>query len=228
MSPARPLILAVALMLGGQPALAQDLSRYRAYVLESSLDSVLAASGARLADARTLHQRPATIQQLEWRAPYVDSRTTQADPVRGISFSFYNGTLYQLIVTYDRDRTQGLTNSDLVESLSAAYGLATLRSTTPGTSSGQQDVLSDKVVIARWETAEAMLTLLRGAYSPDVQLVLVSKPLSARATVAVLEATRQDALEAPQREVERREKAAGDADAERAKAREANKAAFRP
>jgi hypothetical protein len=94
MNSARPLVIAVGLILGGQLAFAQDMSRYRAYVLESSLDVVVLASGARAADAKTLHERPATIQQLEWRAPYADSRNTQADPVREISFTFYNDALY--------------------------------------------------------------------------------------------------------------------------------------
>ena len=125
MNSARPLVIAVGLILGGQLAFAQDMSRYRAYVLESSLDSVVAASGARATDARTLHERPAAIQQLEWRAPYVDSRNTLADPVRAISFTFYNDALYQVIVHYDRDRTEGLTNIDIVESLSATYGVPT-------------------------------------------------------------------------------------------------------
>jgi hypothetical protein len=107
MNSTRPLVIAVGLILGGQLAFAQDMSRYRAYVLESSLDSVVAASGARAADAKTLHERPATIQELEWRAPYVDSRNMLADPVREISFTFYNDALYQVIVHYDRDRTDG-------------------------------------------------------------------------------------------------------------------------
>ena len=76
MNSTRPLVIAVGLILGAQLAFAQDMSRYRAYALERSLESVVAASGARTADAKTLHERPATIQQLEWRAPYVDSRNT--------------------------------------------------------------------------------------------------------------------------------------------------------
>jgi hypothetical protein len=79
MNSARPVFIAVGLVLGGQLAFAQDVSRYRAYALESSLDSVVAATGARAVDAKTLHERPATIQELEWRAPYVDSRNTLAD-----------------------------------------------------------------------------------------------------------------------------------------------------
>jgi hypothetical protein len=79
MNSARPVFIAVGLVLGGQLAFAQDVSRYRAYALESSLDSVVAATGARAVDAKTLHERPATIQELDWRAPYVDSRNTLAD-----------------------------------------------------------------------------------------------------------------------------------------------------
>jgi hypothetical protein len=52
MNSARPVFIAVGLVLGGQLAFAQDVSRYRAYALESSLDSVVAATGARAVDAK--------------------------------------------------------------------------------------------------------------------------------------------------------------------------------
>jgi hypothetical protein len=214
-------------MVGGQLAFAQDVSRYRAYVLESSLDSVVAASGARAADAKTLHERPAAIQQLEWHAPYADFRNSLADPVRKISFTFYNDALYQVIVSYDRDRTEGLTNSDIVESLSAAYGAPTLPSTKTRTSP-PAEASPDSIVLARWENAGSLLTLLRGSYTPEVQLILISKPLSTRARSAVREAIRLDAIEAPRREAEQRKKEAGDASAARDETRIANKAAFRP
>jgi hypothetical protein len=227
MNSTRPLVIAVGLILGGQLAFAQDMSRYRAYVLESSLDSVVAASGARGADAKTLHERPATIQQLEWRAPYVDSRNTLADPVREISFTFFNDALYQVIVNYDRDRTEGLTNSDIVESLSATYGVPTLASARTR-ASAPAEAFPDSIVLARWENAESSLTLVRGSYTPEFQLILVSKPLSTRARNAVREAMKLDAIEAPRREAEQRKKEAGDASAARDKTRIANKAAFRP
>ena len=104
-------------IVSGYPASAQDLSRYRAYALESSLASVITASGARLGDAKSLHERPARIQELEWRAPYVGSGSELADPVREITFTFYNDALYQVVVSYDHDRTEGLTNKDIIESL---------------------------------------------------------------------------------------------------------------
>ena len=82
--------------------------------------------------------------------------------------------------------------------------------------------------MARWENADSLLTLLRGSYRPEFQLILVSKSLNARARTAVREAVRLYAIEAPRREAEQRKKEAGDATAARDKARSANKAAFRP
>jgi len=227
MNSTRPLVIAVSLILGGQLAFAQDVSRYRAYALESSLDSVVAASGARAADAKTLHERPATIQELEWRAPYVDSRNTLADPVRKISFTFYNDALYQVIVNYDRDRTDGLANGDIIESLSAVYGAPTLASARTRTSP-PVEAFPDSIVVARWENADSLVTLMRGSYTPEFQLILVSKSLSARARTAVREAVRLDAIEAPRREAAQRKKEADEASAARDKTRVANKAAFRP
>ena len=90
------------------------------------------------------------------------------------------------------------------------------------------EAFPDSIVLARWENAESLLTLVRGSYNPEFQLILVSKPLSARARNAVREANRLDAIEAPRREAEQRKKEAGDAGAARDKTRIANKAAFRP
>ena len=227
MNSTRPLVIAVSLILSGQMASAQDMSRYRVYALESSLDSVIAASGARSADAKTLHERPATIQELQWRAPYVGSGDTLADPVREIAFTFYNDALYQVVVNYDRDRTEGLTNNDIIESISAAYGVPALASARTRTRP-PAEAFPDSIVLARWETAESLVTLIRGLYTPEFQLILISKPLSTRARSAIREAIRLDAIEAPRREAEQRKKEAGDASAARDKTRITNKAAFRP
>lgn len=228
MNSTRSLVIAVGLiLLSGQVTSAQDMSRYRVYVLESSLDSVVAASGARAADAKTLHVRPATIQDLEWRAPYAGSGTTLADPVREIVFTFYNDALYQVVVTYDRDRTEGLTNRDIIDSISAVYGMPGLASARSG-ASRPPEALPGSIVLARWENAESMLTLVREAYAPEFQLILMSKPLSTRARSAIKEAIRLDAIEAPRREAEQREKDASDASSARDKTYATNKAAFRP
>lgn len=221
MNSARILVLATVAFLAGQVAFAQDLSRYRDYTLDSSLDSVLASSGARTGRAVTLHQRPATIQELEWRAPYSAVGSAAADSVREIDFSFYNGALYQLIITYDRDKTNGLTNKDLVESLSLAYGTPMIR--TAGNRS-QSMALADTVVLAQWEDVSASVTLLKDSYSPQFQLRLVSKPLMTLAQGAIREAARLDAIEAPLAAAALRQKAAAEEEA----TRNQNRATFKP
>jgi hypothetical protein len=216
-----------ALSLFGQVVSAQDVSRYRGYVLESTIESIAATSGARATDAKTIHERPAKIQELEWRAPYVSSGSALADPVRGIVFTFLDDALYQVVVSYDRDRTVGLTNNDIIDTLTAAYGPPVLRSAKqqpPRPAAAQPDTIA----LAQWESAQASLTLVRGTYTPEFQLILLSKPLSLRARNATREAIRLDAAEAPQRELDERKKEAAEASAAREQTRATNKAAFRP
>jgi hypothetical protein len=135
--------------------------------------------------------------------------------------------LYQVIVSYDRQRTAGLTNKDVIESLSATYGPAAVAS-----AQNRLDVPSDglagSVVVARWQSADALVMLLRAEDGLEFQLILESKAAGASARRAIRESTRLDTLEAPRRDLERRTKEASDAEAERDKARVTNKAAFRP
>ena len=218
-------MVVLAGVLGARPAAAQDVSHYRDYVLATSLESIVALSGARAVDVKTVHQRPATIHELAWRAPYVSSDRVQPDPVRDIVFTFYNDALYQIVVTYERDRTDGLSGKDVVDSLTATYGppVAAPPASRPSSS------LSERVVVlARWENDASSVTLLRAVHSPEFRLMLISKALNARAGAAIREATRLDLLEAPRRELERRSKDAADASAAREKTRTTNKAAFRP
>jgi hypothetical protein len=222
----RPLVIAVSLILSGQMAYAQDISRYRDYALESTLKSVIAASGARSLDVKSLHARPAAIQELQWRAP-LGPRDALADPVREIAFSFYNDALYRIVVNYDRDRTEGLTSKEILDALSKTYGVPALDAPKTKTSL-PAEVFLNNVVLARWESAESLVTLIRGSYTPEFQLILVSKSLSTRANSAIREAIRLDGIEAPLRESEQRKKEAVDASAARDKARATNKEAFRP
>ena len=220
-------VAVTALSLIAEVGSAQDVTRYRAYVLDSTLESVVETAGTRVTDAKTLHERPAMIQTLEWRAPYASSEGQLADPVREIAFTFIDDALYQIVVSYDRDRTDGLTNRDLIDSLTTEYGPTMLRSATTQVIRPAA-AHSDTSVVAQWETADALLTLVRSTYAREFQLILSSKPLSLRARTAIREAIRLDAVEAPRRESDRRKREAAEASAIRDKARATNKAAFRP
>jgi hypothetical protein len=219
-------IATVALMCLIQPLAAQDLSRYRDYMLESSLGAVVAASGTRLVDVRLVRERPARIQELQWRAPYVSTGSEDVDPVREIVFAFYDDRLYQIVVNYDRDRTEGLTNADVIASVSTMYGKAvTTAIRLPASSTS---TLADTVALARWDDPMSTITLVRGTYSPTLQLIMVSKSLQPLALRAIRESIRLDALDEPRRELEQRKKAADDAIDAREKVRSINKGAFRP
>ena len=61
-----------------------------------------------VSEATVTHQRPALIQDLQWRRPYSASSPTAVfpDSVQQIVFSFYNDQLFRLVIDYDRDRTE--------------------------------------------------------------------------------------------------------------------------
>jgi hypothetical protein len=221
-------LASLGFVLGGQPVVAQAPFSYREHALGSSVASVVKISGARASDTKTPHERPARIEELPWRAPYVLSGTQLADPVRDVLFSFYDDQLFQVVVTYDPDRMEGLTNDDVIESLSATYGVPLLVHQRAPRSAATADSPTETTIVARWEDAASMLTLTRGTYSPQFRLVLISKTLNARASAAVKEAVRLDAVEAPQRELDQRKKHVADARAATVKARVVNKAAFKP
>jgi hypothetical protein len=222
-------LVCLGFVLGCQPLVAQAPFRYREYALESSVASVVKISGVQESETKTTHERPARIQELEWRAPYVRSGATMADPVHDVLFSFYDDQLYQVLVTYDRDRMEGLTKDDLIASISTTYGVPQLRNSRTPRSTLAAAAHAATTVLAQWEDAASLLTLTQETtYSPQFQLVLVSKALDPRARAAIKEAVRLDAQEAPQRELDQRNKAGADALIEGEKARVLNKPAFRP
>jgi hypothetical protein len=220
------LIAALAFAAGSSPAVAQDLTHYRTFALGSSVAAVVAASGARGSDLRTTHARPAKIQEMYWRVSYTGSVGAQADPVRDVLFSFVDDALYQVIVTYYRDRMDGLTNADVVEVLSATYGTpALVQEGAPGSSPRMS---ADALIVARWEDAATMVTLTRSTYAPEFQLLLTSKVNAVAAGAAIEQALRLDALEAPQRALDQHTRDVADARVANQKARIVNKAAFKP
>jgi len=222
------LIVAVGALFTSSPALAQDLSHYRNFVLGSSFNAVITASGARPAAVKVLYERPARIQELDWRPGYGGAVDLRPDPVRALTFAFVDNALYQIVVTYDRNRTDALTDADVIESLTATYGAPAPAAAPVRSRTSPDETRRDSVVVAHWESPVASLTLFRGSYTPELQLVLVSTPLGARALGAIREAKRLDAVEAPQRAIDQRKKEAADADAAREKTRSTNKGAFRP
>jgi hypothetical protein len=172
------------------------------------------------AEAKVIHQRPALIQQLSWRAESGDS-------VRGISFQFLNGELSSMVVDYDRTTTAGLTSQDMIDAISVTYGAALDSSaeiTVPAIYGGDETVK----VIARWEDSSWSFNLVRFKYETSFALAALSRRLHAEARAANDEAIRLDRQEAPQRAIDLRNKDDEAKRQEQEESRLANRPGFRP
>ena len=156
--------------------------------LGSNVLAVAGAHGLSSKDAKTVHARPALIQNLEWRSRrFLSASVTTDDPLNDITFSFYNDQLFRIVANYDRQRTEGLTDADLIEAMTTAYGppqpLAPARTAKTSPQSPRNEYADEEQVIARWEDAESAVTLLRTRYPAAVSLVVLSKRLTGLARV---------------------------------------------
>jgi len=223
--------IALGLASFATPVSAQDLSTYRDFRLGTSLASVAAQTTTNPIDVRSIHRRPAVIDELVWR-PRNDaaaSRATLADPVEDIVFSFYNDALFRIVVTYGRQRVEGLTDRDIVDSLTAIYGPSTIPDATISSTRLSERYRGDAdQVLARWEDAAYSIDLIRPSYESTFALVIYSRSLDLAAKEAIDEALRLDRQEAPAREIEKRKQEDADAEAAADKARRVNRPAFRP
>jgi len=202
-----------------------DLARYREFQFGTSLPAVAKQINMRPSEARVIHQRPAVIQELDWRLPHAVVATDSVDEVL---FTFYNGELSRMLITYDHSRTEGLTDEDMVEAISAKYGTATRPAEKVVLFSSSQVYNDSEKVIARWENSQYSFNLFRSAYQPTFGLVVFAKRVDAQAQVASVEASRLDEQEAPQRETDRQKRKDAENREGAAKARLVNKPAFRP
>ena len=221
---------AFGLFLSTQSVAAQDRARYREFQLGKDLPSISALTGVAASQAKTIHVRPAMMQELQWQRPYTLSGATAAemDPVKQIVFSFYNDQLSKMVVDYDQDRTAGLTDRDMVDALSAEYG----PQLKPGVKAGRgiASLVEEEsgTLVARWGDAGYSVVLYRSSYRSGFRIIVTSVRLETLARTADAQAARLDEREAPAREVARQKKEDDEARVAQEKARVTNKAAFRP
>jgi len=200
---------------------AQDLSKYRQFSLGASLAGVSEQIDQHPQDAAMVQQSPAKIEQLVWW-PVPLNFLNRPEPVQKVIFSFYNHTLYKIVVSYDSDATAGLTVADMIAGISASYGPVT--KATAEVDSHTDAAYRVAEAIARWDDAQYSITLSRESFLDVFQLVMLTKSLNAQAEASVIEAAEQERADAPQKEIARSKKAAADQE----ELRESNLKAFRP
>lgn len=213
-------------VLGASILHGADFSSYRGLQFGMDLATAAKQAGTTVAEVRVVHQRPAIVQELDWRPhPLAVGETVNGDPVKDGVLSFFNGDLYRIVVNYDRYRIEGMTAEDMIQGISATYGTPTKPNVEIPYYSNYGEVAS---VIARWEDPEYSVNLVRTGDRSSFSLVLYSKRLEGMAEAAIVQAVRIEAQEAPQREIDRQKKRDDDDRLLLEKARSTNKPNFQP
>jgi hypothetical protein len=213
----------VAMLLFVPLAHGQDLSKYRNFSFGMSLVDLSKQVNAKTEDASVIQQSPALIQELtSWPAQSYQP-SAPSESVQDILFSFYNGDLYKIVVTYENSATQGLTPEDMVRAFSAKYGAATVPLAVK-TSTTFEDYSNTEEAIAFWEDSQYSLTLCRSPLSNAFELVMFSKQVNAQADAAIAKAARQQREDAPRRQAAQVKREADELEA----LRQTNLKAFQP
>ena len=219
----RVALSALGVVLAMCPASATELSRYREFALGSSVETVTAVTQTAVRDLKTIHSRPALLQEVAWQPRYMSGApVADRGSINEIVFSFVDDQLFRMTVVYDRSRTSGLTNTDMIAALTDMYGAATSPTKTSA------DAVLGMTVLAEWQQADAGVVLRRSQYNEAFSLVITSWPLEAIARKAQTTALMLDAREAPAREAELARKRADEQRQAEELARTANKKVFKP
>jgi hypothetical protein len=163
------------------------------------------------------------IQELSWWPPGTPGHSAQFDSVEEVLFTFANGELYKISVTYSRDSTEGLTASDMVKSISAKYGPAT--SVESEIDPAMNALYNMKPgPLASWNDSQYSFDLVRVSLSDRFGLVIYSKQVNEQVELATAESVKLEEQERPEKEAGERKKEADDLETTRMK----NQKSFQP
>lgn len=194
----------------------QDLSKYRIFSFGTSVAAVSKQVDLNATELQVIHQRPALIEELAWYPPQPFGTSRPAEPVGKILFSFDNGALYRILVTYNISAMKGLTDEDMIRAISAKYGVAT-RPVAEVVFPTNPSYNATEKVIARWEDGLYSLNLFRSSGSNTCAIMMFDKQMDAQAGESIAKSVQLERQEAPQREAARVKKAAADLEGERQK-----------
>jgi hypothetical protein len=209
-------LMIVVILLSTSQIRAQDLSMYRNFSFGMTLADISKQIDKKPSDSTVIHERPALIEELTWLPiqPYDLSRP--AEPVDQILFSFYNGALYRMLVTYEDSATKGLTDEDMIRAVSAKYGVATRPVAAVVNFPMNPSYKATEKVIARWEDPQYSVNLFR-SYGDTFAIVMFTKQLDTQAGISIAESVKLEQQEAPLKEAARVKKGADDLEIDRQK-----------
>lgn len=198
-------------------------SRYRGVTLGDSVAVAVAQLEIVEPSIKVLYEQPSLVQELTWRPHrFISGVVVTADPLGELVLTFMDGRLVRMTATYDRDRTQGLTDADFVELLGASYGLARIESRPSGLGRTEP-----RRTLASWGDDDALVRLWSEEHPRRVGLTITS-PADAALQTALTDGRIAEREAAPQRELARQAAAAAALKERDEKIRLANIANFKP
>jgi hypothetical protein len=204
------------------------LGRYRDLTLGDSVPTVVERLKVEAGDVKVLYDAPTLIQQLTWKPHrFVSGTTVSTDPLAELVLTFHSGRLARIVALYDRELTAGLTNADLIELLSSAYGTALLPTAAPS-SLNPENVIAARQAISTWADAASEVVLWREEYPRRVGLTITATAADRALQQALRDGAALATSTEPQRERDRVAVAAAELKAREAQIRLANKAKFKP
>jgi hypothetical protein len=219
-------ISAACVILAAVLTSAAELSRYREFDLGSSLADVTAVTRSAPRDLKTVHAQPALLQEVKWQPRYMTGApVADRSSIDEMVFSFVDDRLFRMTVSYDRSRTTGLTDADMIAAVTELYGVPADSPASTRTRAGVEDGV---VILAQWQQADAQVALRRGQYTDLFSLAITSISLEPAARKARAEALVIEAREAPAREAALEKKRADDQQKAEEQVRTTNMKQFRP
>lgn len=202
---------------------------YRGVGLGDPVSAVVSHFKMTLDQVTTVHEPPTLVQRLNWRPRrFVPDPTVALPSLDEMEFTFHRDRLVRIVVTYDVERTEGLTDADLREAFTSTYGTPALVATARPVTDGIAEMPAPPVVVGQWGDDATLVLVSRLLYPRRVVLTIASIADERAMDAAVAEAARLDAQGAPAREIAQRALDAELRQAQSDKARRKNKVAFTP
>jgi hypothetical protein len=179
-------LVAVSLFVAASSASllgAQTRAVYRTYQMGDDRLTISRQIGVPSAPV-TLPGAPGVVQDVRWRAQYVRRGDAgSGDPVARLVFSFYEDQLFRIVIDYASDRTEGMTEADMVAAVSHVYGPPAKR-IRPTEQAGVPRQQLEDTVIAEWITSAQHVSLLTLGDQAAFRMIVASVPLEAMARAA--------------------------------------------
>ena len=224
----RLIVAAIVFAASATPVAAQGRPHYRAYAMGDSLLAISRQVGLPVIDATTTPAVSGAVQELRWHARYVRRGTAPSgDPVDRLVFSFYEHRLFRIVIDYAPDRTDGMTESDMVGAVSVLYG-SPIRRTLAANADVTAPVRPAETLIAEWTSGDQSVALLALQGQTAFRLIVVSSALQRLAREAGAREAPADRPDWPSIEAARTRATLLGAEPLRQTTRRANVASFVP